>query len=354
MSGEEDTKPNLQLSEDNKSEEKPTEDSIEGTDATRRWLLTRLALGSALAFGLGSGAAVLVNSRRRTVIELPNGDQLPVEGDIVEVAQLAAQLDSVTDRLANITDERDRLSNDLADAYAETEDLREQLAMATSERDEAQRLIALWESHDEVGLDSLLAGALARMDSLWTLLTPIASTLRTGLETGREILQTLMDALPSPQDGIGWLQRQINTLANNLAWLAEQVGDVVEPIEPLASAVAEFVLWVLDHLPFGIGRDAQSGLEAMQTIISGLPDLVEGINDSVLDPLAEWFGQNAETNLLGTLINPLLDNVFNPAGEVLAKLSDLDSGYQTDLVTPVQEALTARAVIREQLTELQA
>jgi len=92
----------------------------------------------------------------------------------------------------------------------------------------------------------------------------------------------------------------------------------------------------------------------MQTIIGGLPNLVTGVNDSVLDPLAEWFGQNVQTNLLGTLINPLLDDVFNPAGEVLAKLSDLDSSYQSELATPAQEALTARAAIREQITELQA
>ncbi len=354
MEGDEDTRPGIKLPEEAEAEEAPPETPSEEADPTRRWLLTRLALGSALAFGLGSGAAILVNSRRRMVIELPDGEQIPVEGGVVEVAQLAAQLDSVTARLAAITGERDQLSNDLASAYTEIETLREQLTAMTAERDEAQQLNALWQAHDEVGLDALLVLALAAVGGVWALLLPLADALRSGLETGRGILQTLMDALPGPQDGIRWLQEQANSLANSLAWLADQIKDLVEPIEPLASAVGEFVLWVLEHLPFGIGRDAQAGLEAMQTIVGGLPDLVEGVNDTVLDPLAEWFGQNVETNFLGTLINPLLENVFNPAGEVLAKLSDLDSGYQTELAAPVQQALTTRAAIREQITELQA
>jgi hypothetical protein len=354
MPDDEDTQPGLKRPEETPAEESAAETTPEEADATRRWLLTRLALGSVLAFGLGSGAAILVNSRRRTVIALPNGEELQVEGGVVEVAQLAAQLDSITSQLAAVTDERDRLSNDLSGAYTELETLREQLAAVTAERDEAQQLNALWEAHDEVGLDALLAGALAALGGVWVLLLPLADALRSGLETGRGILQTLMDALPGPQDGIRWLQEQINTLSSSLAWLADQIKDIVEPIEPLASAIADFVLWVLEHLPFGIGRDAQAGLEAMQDIIGGLPNLVDGVNGSVLDPLAEWFGQNVEANFLGTLINPLLEDVFNPAGEVLAKLSDLDSDYQTELAVPVQQALTTRAAIREQITELQA
>lgn len=343
---EEITKPALE-----KPSETEEEEPIEPVDRGRRWLLTRLALGGAAAFGLGGGAALLINTRRRTVIVLPNGEEIEVQGDAADVADLAAQIDTLAERLGVISAERDRLSDDLAEAYEEIEALQTQLTTVTADRDQAQQLNNLWAALDAVGLDDILAGALVTVEVAWLALSPLVEALRDGLARGRDVLQIVMDAFPGPQEGIHWLQEQVNELAENLAWLAEQVSEVVEPLQPLADAIAQFILWVLEHLPFGIGRDAQAGLEAMQTIVGGLPDLVEGINGSVLDPLADWFGQNVGTNLLGTLINPLLDNVFNPAGEMLDKLGVLDTDYETALAGPVQQALSNRAAIRAQIAE---
>lgn len=319
-------------------------------DVGRRQFVVRLLAGGVAALALGGGAAILYNNSRRrepTVLILPNGSELEMDEGAMDVAALIERISELEYELASVTAERDQLISDMSQANAELEDLRVRL-------EEAQTLNDLWQSLDSVGLDSLLNSALQVVAGALSGVSSVAALLQTGLETGQAALNSFVEALPGPQEGIRWLGGQVEALADALEWLAEQVQEAVEPVEPFTTMIAEFVLWVLDRLPFGAGARARAGMEAMQDVINRLPDLIAGINDDVLVPLADWFGENERRNLFGILLDPITEHVIDPATDILKEIANLEDAYQAQLSGPVQQALEQRAAIRSQIQEAQA
>jgi hypothetical protein len=146
----------------------------------------------------------------------------------------------------------------------------------------------------------------------------------------------------------------MSSLATSLTWLGTQMEQAVEPVQPVVQMIAEFVIWVLERLPFGIGSQARAGLEGMQTILSDLPELIDGVNTQVLDPLAEWFGADERRSLAGILLTPISQGVMTPAGSVLDSVAGFEETFLDGLVTPAQEALARRAEVREQIRHAQA
>jgi hypothetical protein len=322
-------------------------------DPKRRQFITRLVLGGAAALAAGGSAALIYDRRHRDepqVVILPNSE----EGGGEPSAEMLEELSSLDYDLLAMTAERDQLISDLDQRQKELADAQSQLEAAQTRLDEYAGLIDLWEQLDEIGLDSLVAAGLASVGLSLTSLMRLVDLFGVGLEKGREVLSTFLSALPGPQDGIKWLQGQVAALAESLDWVVEQVQKAVDPVEPFTRQIANFVSWVLDRLPFGIGAKAKDGLDAMEALVTGLPDLVEGINDSVLDPLADWFGDDEKTSLVGTLVDPVQEKVVDTGDEVITGASDFEAAYLENLVTPIEDALERRAGLRTQIEEAQA
>jgi hypothetical protein len=323
-------------------------------DTGRRGFITRVLIGGAAALALGGGAAILVEEQRRArepqVIVLPNG----AEVNQTDVSELYARIADLEGRLAAVMAERDQMISDLSFAEANQTDIAARLADAEAELDQYRSLIDLWQRLDAVGLDDLVQTAFSVVGTALAALLTVNEMLNTGLAVGQRAITGFVSSLPGPRDGVRWLERQVTTLGQNLDWLAVQVQEAVDPVEPFAQLIANFVVWVLSRLPFGIGSRAEAGMEAMKTIINDLPNLAEGINRDVLDPLVDWFGTDDTATLDGILLNPVDENIVKPAREVLAKVVALEQAYQDNFVTPVQSALDDRASLRDQIHSAQA
>ncbi|MBN1428219.1 MAG: hypothetical protein JXB07_07530 [Anaerolineae bacterium] len=320
----------------------PSDD--EPVETGRRQFVVQLVMGGVAALALGGSAALLLQRRREpSVVVLPNGTQVDVNGS-VDVASLAGQVAQLQEALDAVTAERDQYRRDLANTSADPENLRLQLS-------EAQRVNDLWQQLDDIGLDDLLGGALQVVGTALGAVLGVKELLKTGLADAENRLDTFVANFPGPQDGIAWLQHQLDGLSNNLDQLAEQVQAAVEPVEPYTKMIADFVMWVLERLPFGAGAKAKAGMEGMQAIITGLPALVTGAKNKVFVPLIDWFGKDNNRNLLGILVNPLKEMLFKPAQDILTKLEGLQTDYENKLVSPTQAALGQRADIREQIRQ---
>lgn len=322
-------------------------------DTGRRDFVTRIVLGGAAALALGGSAALLVNQRLResggtTEVILPYGGTSggPATGDTADLVQRVADLEY---NLAALTAERDQAISDLNVANTDLSELRSQLDVALAELAEAQEVNTLWQALDDIGLDSLVGTAFNALAVILTPMLEALSIVQTGIVLGQSAIQRLLQGLPGPSDGIRWLAQRVAALSNDLEWLSQQVQQAVQPVEPFANLIAQFVLWVLDRLPFGAGDQARAGLEAMQTVINSLPDTVEGINTQVLNPLADWFGQDKSRNLVGTYVTPVQDRVIVPSTNLADKVDEFKTAYQEQLVAPVQAALSERASIRSQI-----
>jgi hypothetical protein len=322
-------------------------------DPARRGFLTRLLIGGAAAAALGGSAALYYDQRRRDAepefVVLPNGADVTAEGQarlLERIAEMEAALDAMTA-------DRDRLANELDSTNTDLVVVRGELDDALAQLEEHRRLNALWEQLDAIGLDNLLNDALARAGTAFVRVMQVIVLLRTGIAAAQNVLNGFVAVFPGPQEGIRWLGRQTLALASSLDWLGQQIEEAIEPSDSLTSMVADFVLWVLERLPFGVGNRAKAGLEAMQTLINDLPDLLAGLNDDVLDPLADWFGGDEGSNLLGTLVTPVVENAIEPAETVLDAVGEFETIYKDNLVDPVQGALTQRAALRSEIESAQ-
>lgn len=316
-------------------------------DAGRRQFITRLAIGGVAALALGGSAAMLLNRRDQPgVVILPNGSS--VDGaNSFNAAQLVTQLGDLQTQLSQVTGERDQLRT-------QVDDLTSQLEQVKPLLNEAQALNALWRSLDEIGLDNLVVTALTTLGGLISAVVAISDILQPGLNTAKAAVDYVTNNFSGPQSGIRWLGSQVTLLSKTLDDLARSFEAAVQPIQPYAQLVTNFVEWVLNQLPFNIGSKARSGMQGMESIISGLPDLVSGIASDVLDPLAVWFGSDPLQNLTGVLLAPVLDKVIIPAQDMVNNVVSLNQSFEGDVNKPATDAVQRRAEIRKQIQELEA
>jgi hypothetical protein len=320
----------------------------EPPDAGRRQLLTRLAIGGAAALALGGSAALLIssNSGGQRVVVLPNGAQVNGDGTL-DVAQLVKQIDDLQTELAACKTERDGLATQVASTSTDLTDARAALQAADA-------LNTLWEQLDAIGLDDLLLPALQAAVTAFSAVQTVSTTLGNGITDVQNAVDQFIKQLPGPKAGLQWLQGQVTALANNLSNLGTQVQQAVEPVQPYAQMITNFVSWVLDRLPFGIGDKAKAGMNAMNSIVGGLPATVDGINQQVMNPLIVWFGDDQVRNVYGLLLTPVTDKLLEPARDIQTQLATFTDSFQNKLVTPAQSALDQRVAIRKQIDEMRA
>ncbi len=320
-------------------------------DNTRRDFVLRLMLGGTAALALGGGAALVYNQRRQEPrvqeVILPYGSEAGDPDLPANVAELAARVADLEYELAERTGERDQAVSDVADAETRLAALEQELA-------DAQALLELWQSHDNVGLDALVDAGLGLVYAALRNALTVLNILDSGLTAVRSVLARFVDALPGPIDAIEWLKTRITRLSADLDVLTQQVQKAVDSAQPFNGLITEFVLWILDELPFGIGDRARAGLEAMQGVVGGLPEIVSRVNTDVLDPLATWFSRDQSKSLIGTLIRPVETQLMDPGKNVVAEFREFASYFETELVAPVQEALEARRALRTEIDAAQA
>lgn len=322
---------------------------IEGEryDDSRRQLLIRLVVGGAAALALGGSAALLMRGKSEPrVVVLPNG--VNVGGaSTLDVAKLVQKIDELQSELASVTEERDTLKTQLQAANAELEGIRPRAQAA-------EALNKLWQSLDEIGLDDALSLALQLSVTAFASVIAVAGALQSGIAQGQAAIDRFVAAVPKPQEGLKWLLAESRTLSGGLSDLATQVEQAVAPVQPYGELISDFVNWVLERLPFGVGAKAKAGLEGMQAVIVELSAFLDGLARDVFDPLTTWFGDDNTTNLVGTLTDPISQAVLTPAQTIQAELNKFQDVFQNKLVTPTQTALDQRSVIRKQIKELQA
>jgi hypothetical protein len=291
------------------------------------------------------GSAALIADRllpgEPRVVILPNGSQIEAEGS-TDIALLADRITELEYQLATVTAERDNCVSELSALQAACTRLETKM-------NDAENLLALWEEHDRIGLDDLVRTGLVVVGTALAAVTGIAATLSSGLEIAQTAINKFVNAFSGPSAGIRWLTAQVSTLISGIDNLLEQMGEAVEPTNSVTTMVGSFVIWILERLPFGSGTKARAGMEAMESLVNQLPVLIDGIQDDVLEPLADWFSNDTRVNLPGTLTSPITLNVFDPAIDILESVSQLKTKFENDFDTPVQAALDQRTSMREQI-----
>jgi len=225
-------------------------------------------------------------------------------------------------------------------------------AAADDEIGRLQGLVDLYEKLERVGLDAIIQTGMAAVGLLFGGLELGANGLKAGLEVVEAGLLSIEKAFPAVQTGIEWVEKGVSALADGIDALQATLGRAVDKASPITEALGDFVTFVLDKLPFGIGDKVQSVLDSLSDLVSGIPELVEGINTHLLEPLRQdWFSTEEGKGLDDALLKPLAERVFDPLEAHLGDLAGLIDAWQQKLVAPSQQALEERAAIREQIAQ---
>lgn len=225
-------------------------------------------------------------------------------------------------------------------------------AAADDEIARLQGLVDLYEKLDGVGLDAIVQGGMAAVGLLFGGLELGANGLKSGLERVEKALLSLEKTFPIIRAGVEWVEKGVSALAGGIDALQSTLGRVVDKASPITEALGDFASFILDKLPFGIGDQVRSVMETLSNLVGGIPELIEGINTHLLEPLRQdWFSTEEGKGLDDTLLKPLVEHVFDPLEALLGDLAGLIDTWQQKLVAPSQRAIEERAMLRDQIAQ---
>jgi hypothetical protein len=207
---------------------------------------------------------------------------------------------------------------------------------------------------EKIGLDAILETGMAAIALPLEAVAAGAKALASGLEWTEKALVSLAEAVPTAQESLLWLERQVAAVATGIEQLEAAVSGALGRVtdNPVGEAVKAFGTRVLDSLPFGLGDRFRDVFDGMVALVTSVDELVAGINTTLLEPLREeWFSDKEDKGVGGTFADPLVEHLLDPVEAHLVNLSALAETWQNKLAEPAQEALATRAQIRTEIAQ---
>jgi hypothetical protein len=225
------------------------------------------------------------------------------------------------------------------------------LATGLAELIKLRGLLTLYEQLERVGIDAILTTGVAAL----------AISLD-GLEAGIVVLEkgvSLVDAgvtafensFPTIRRGLRVVESLFTSMENRVAQLQETMSEIQEVVSPLSDAVGSVLSSLVERIP-GVGPAMLDALDRISGLVGSLPDAIREVRTRLVEPLREeWFTDDEESGLKGKLLNPLQEHLLEPLEKFLGNLADSMDAWQEQLITPVEEAVSERELIRQQITE---
>ncbi len=325
----------------------------------RRLFLQAVGMGAAgLAVGGGASwlysdltggkpaAGLPAQSLRQTDVPEMNGKVLALQNEVAllnnQVGAAAGQNEQLNALLKASQDENQRLKQQLTD-------LQGQVSQTEAKLSDANQVISLFDQLEAVGLDDLTQNGLQTFAVALAAAVGLVPTTSTGVASARTILDDLEAQLPDLKGSVAWLAERIlnlkvglfslETAANALAGVA--AGGV-------SAAFGGFAKYILDYLPFDIGRKIREAMSATQTLVDSNAALSTDVDKKVFEKLSPHFS-DGPVNLKVKVLDPVRAQGLQPAGDLVNAVSQTDASYQSALAQPVQVALDQRAALRQQL-----
>lgn len=242
----------------------------------------------------------------------------------------------------------------LAEKEAAETELQAAREGAAAELARMQGLVDLYEALEKVGLDAILETGMAAVALPLEAVATGAKALASGLEWAENAMVSLAEAVPTAQESLLWLEDQVSAVAGGIEKLEITVSRALDKAtdNAVGETLKAFAARVLDSLPFGLGDRFRDALDGIVALVTSVDELVEGINTALLEPLREqWFSDEDGKGVGGTFVDPLVVNVLDPVETHLVNLSVLAKNWQGKLVEPTQEALVARAQLRNEIAQ---
>ena len=271
-----------------------------------------------------------------------------------QAAEWQSQLQAATSQNAQLSSALTGSQQEAANTKANLASVQSTLEAANTRLARLQDLVALFDQLDSVGLDGVVDNGLTSVTGAIAGLVGPAAALRSGVDSAHGLLSNFEQTLPDFNTAMRWLGDQVVRLKVGLLTVESSARDTVNSaLTGVAAAFSGFGGFVLDHLPFNIGKKVRSTLEATQSLLAGLTDMTDQSADQVLLKISKHVDDGPQ-DWKRTLVAPLRDSTLAPADEVLKAVGSADSTYHTALKDPAKAAIDQRRALRDQIAAFRA
>jgi molecular chaperone GrpE (heat shock protein) len=337
--------------------------------ARRRFFIKTLGLGAA---GLVAGGAAAWTKSELEVASTAGASladmKLQLENALAarsaaeqSYAALQTQSAEWQVQLTAANNQNAQLSSSLASVQSEAANLRSQLASLQSALDSANarlarstELISLYDQLEAAGLDGLVQNGMASVSGVMAGLLGTSEALRGGVESARSLLSNFESTLPDFQGAMQWLGEHVVRLKAGL-WTVESSAQqtVNSALTGIAAAFSGFAGFIIDNLPFNIGRQVRNTLSATQSVLANLTQMTDNAGDQVLLKISRHVDDSPQ-GWKQSLVGPLRSRTLAAADEVVSASHTASSTYQSSLETPAGPVLERRRQLREQIASHRA
>lgn len=319
--------------------------------------VTRREFGSYVLVGSATAAASIISGYllgnatvpERIIQIVPNNDAtlppLPTPEDTLP-PEVREQITTMQDALQQTRSERDELNQQNIQLRDDFDTLTQQYEDMTARLATCERLLALYITLENTGLDNLLNNQLGITEEAVTGVTSLRLKLAADVLDARALLERFENQeIPRMRESVDWLQNQLDSVAVGL----QQLENALAPSGDTLTGIRDFMDALLAALPLGLGTDLRAGLQAIGLILSSIPELVAQANDLVIDPMRLWVGGESGGGLGDTLVRPLRDGLVTTAEQTATASGTLDRAYNESFMPQMEAIMQERSLIYLQI-----
>lgn len=305
-------------------------------------VLTRRQAVAALGVGVVAvGGAAAVTAVEATSWAKRDGDQ--------QTRELHFQVDELQQRLTELNQQYDQKLSELTQQHSKTQ---QQLAGAQAQIELYKGLNGLYNTLDNIGIDTVVGAALGAFKTTLDALSGSVNLVREGIVSTESALDSFESAFASIRNALtaaeaSWAN--VNALFKNAQ---DMVAQATSPLLPLMDQAGRFIDDLLGKIPFGAGEGARRGLNGMKDLMVGVPAALDTLDDGLFRTMREgWFSQDNAHTLEATLAQPIVNNLLQPARRFLDQVEFTLNSWENQVAQPVNSALSQRQIVMQQITE---
>lgn len=252
------------------------------------------------------------------------------------------------------------------DAAQQIEDLQFQLSQAAKKQDDAQKQLAaaqlqieiykglggLYDTLDNIGIDSIIGSALGAYKASLDALEGGVKLLREGIVSAENALDSFESTFAGIRNALTAAENawaNVNALLKNAQDL---IAQATSPILPLVDQATKFFDDLLGKIPFGAGEGARQGIRGIIGLVVAIPSALDALDDGLFRTLREgWFSNDNARNLEATLTKPIISGVLQPARKFLEQVEATLNNWEGQVAKPVNNALSQREIVQKQIAQ---
>lgn len=257
----------------------------------------------------------------------------------------ARQVQALESQIEELQKQNTKTQEQLADAQ-------KQLTAANVQIEIYKDLVGLFDTLDNIGLDSIIGSALGAYAATLAALEGGVDALKAGIVSTENALDNFENTFASIRDALTEAEKALANVGALLKNAQELVANATSPILSFVDQSRKFFDDLLGKIPFGAGEGARQTINGIVGLIAGVPAALTEMESGLFRTLRDgWFTDDNARSIEATLTKPIINGLLEPLRQFLETVDTTINSWEAQVTTPVNDALSQRQIVQKQITE---